>query len=168
MDTGEQPIGPYNQNLTLRTSDPAQPSHTIQVMGTITDTTTTRARPYRPLDLDVTIAGDHSGGEWVEFTHDLGPDPATLHPVSVYSTDGATLWGVGKYATQFGEGTASYDMFGDGRDGDLVVNSGQTVTINNTRNRSQWTGICGTNISYSRKHFWFRCGRCGFDPPDEG
>ena len=35
----------------------------------------------------------------------------------MYSQDYAAIYGVGKYATDFGQGTASYDMFGDGRDG---------------------------------------------------
>ena len=68
----------------------------------------------RPLDWPATVSGTQ--GQWVEFTHTLGPDPQTLHPVKVYSQDYGTLWGVGKYATAFGAGTASYDMFGDGRD----------------------------------------------------
>jgi hypothetical protein len=65
----------------------------------------------------------------VEFTHTLGPDPQTLHPVKVYSQDYSTLWGVGKYATPFGQGTASYDMFGDGSDG--VMPSSGNLDYNN-------------------------------------
>jgi clostripain len=83
---------------------------------------------HRPLDYEAVIPGSHSQGEWVEFTHALGPDPQSLHPMKVYSQDYATLWGVGKYATPFGEYTASYDMFGDGRDGDLVISSNTTFT----------------------------------------
>ncbi len=71
----------------------------------------------RPLDMPVTVQGPKNQGDWVEFTHTLGPEAQTLHPVKVYSQDYATMYGVGKYATDFGAGTASYDMFGDGRDG---------------------------------------------------
>ena len=77
-------------------------------------------------------------GEWYEYTHGLGPDPQTLHPVKVYSQDYATFYGVGKYATDFGQGTASYDMFGDGRDGimpgsgNLDNNNGVGVGIVNS------------------------------------
>ena len=73
----------------------------------------------RPLDVPVTVTGPHNQGEWVEFPHNLGPDPQSLHPVKVYSQDYGTLYGVGKYATNFGQGAASYDMFGTGQDGDL-------------------------------------------------
>ena len=67
----------------------------------------------------MTVSGNQ--GDWVEFTHTLGPDPASLHPVKVWSQDYASLKGVGKYATDFGQGTASYDMFGDGPDGPLTI-----------------------------------------------
>jgi len=79
-----------------------------------------------PLDWPVALASG-TQGQWIQYTHTLGPDTQTLHPVKVYSQNYATLWGVGKYATQFGQGTASYEMFGDGINGDLVVSSGQTM-----------------------------------------
>jgi len=79
------------------------------------------------------LPDNHNQGEWVEFTHTLGPDPQTLHPVKVYSQDYSTLWGGGKYATAFGQGTASNYMFGDGSDGDLTVASGQTYYTDDTR-----------------------------------
>jgi hypothetical protein len=84
---------------------------------------------FRPLDLDAVILGSHDQGEWVEFTHTLGPDPGTLHPVKVYSQDYATLWGIGRYVAPLGQGTASYDMFGDGRDG--VMPSSGNLDYNN-------------------------------------
>ncbi len=77
----------------------------------------------RPLDVPVTVTGNHSQGEWYEFTHSLGPEPQSLQPVKVYSQDYGTLWGVGKYATDFGQGTASSNLFGTGVDGDITINS---------------------------------------------
>ena len=62
-----------------------------------------------PLDWEADISGSHNQGEWVEFTHTLGPDAQSLHPVKVYSQDYGTLWGVRKYATPFGQGSASYE-----------------------------------------------------------
>ena len=79
------------------------------------------------------LPDDHNQGEWVEFTHTLGPDPQTLHPVKMYSQNYSTLWGLEKNATAFGQGTASNYMFGDGSDGDLTVASGQTYYTDDTR-----------------------------------
>src|SRR5205807_1788389 len=82
------------------------------------------ARPgHRPL----TVNGTHTQGEQYDDTSTITPDPQSLHPVKVYSSDNTTLLGVGKYATAFGSGTASSDQFGTGRDGDLTVPLGQTV-----------------------------------------
>ena len=48
-----------------------------------------------PLDWPATVSGTQ--GQWVEFTHTLGPEPlSSLHPVKVYSQDYNTLKGVGK------------------------------------------------------------------------
>ena len=119
VDTLALPTGAFSAAIPVRTSDPARPIQTLTIQGNITAGTPDSGPggEVRPLDYAAAISGDHNQGEWVEFTHDLGPDPQTLHPVKVYSQDYATLWGVGKYATDFGNGTASSDMFGDGRDG---------------------------------------------------
>lgn len=128
LNTEAMPVGPYEATIPVRTSDPQNPTATLTIRGTIT------AMPgdapggivIRPLDVDAVITGAHSQGEWVEFTHTLGPDPQSLHPVKVYSQDYGTLWGVGKYATDFNAGTASYDMFGDGRDGNINITTNTT------------------------------------------
>ena len=148
LDTANLPTGPYDEAITIRTSDPDNPVRTVHVVGNIIAATpdTPPGDTLRPLDWDAYIPGDHSQGEWVEFTHTLGPDPQSLHPVKVYSQDYGTLWGVGKYATAFGEGTASYDMFGDGSDGDLVVGSGQTVYVDNVRTIVAGTAAAGQNV----------------------
>ena len=118
LRTAALPVGAYDQTLTIATSDPAQPARTVRVQGTITAASgATSGTLLRPLDVPVTVTGNHSQGEWIDFTHNLGPDAASLQPVKVYSSDYGTLYGVGAYATNFGQGTASYDMFGDGRDG---------------------------------------------------
>ena len=118
LRTAALPVGAYDQTLTIATSDPAQPARTVRVQGTITAASgATSGTLLRPLDVPVTVTGNHSQGEWIDFTHNLGPDAASLQPVKVYSSDYGTLSGVGAYATNFGQGTASYDMFGDGRDG---------------------------------------------------
>ncbi|GIV80145.1 MAG: hypothetical protein KatS3mg050_4539 [Litorilinea sp.] len=143
LNTGELPVGPYDRTVTLHTSDPNRPTVSVRLVGTIAAPTgdTAGQSDLRPLDVAVTVQGPRNQGEWVEFTHDLGPDPQSLHPVKVYSQDYGTLHGVGKYATDFSAGTASYDMFGDGRDGVMpssgnldndngvgigIVNSGST------------------------------------------
>ncbi len=119
LDTRTLPTGPYTGTVTLRTSDPAHPLYTVQVNGTIeplTGDAYARTVVDRPLDVEVWVVGDHSQGDWITYTHALGPDAASLHPVKVYDNN-SVLQGVGAVATDFSEGTASADMFGDGRDG---------------------------------------------------
>jgi PKD repeat protein len=148
LKTADLPEGPFERALTIRTSDPDHPTRTVTVRGTITPMPPDApgGATLRPLDWTATIPGSHSQGEWVEFTHTLGPDPQTLHPVKVYSQDYGTLWGVGKYATPFGQGTASYDMFGDGRDGTLTLSSGQTYFLDLTRTAVFGRGIQGQQV----------------------
>ncbi|MEI8081821.1 MAG: hypothetical protein WCI74_08255, partial [Actinomycetes bacterium] len=133
LNTANLPVGLYDGTITIRTSDPDARERTVHVVGTVTAAAadTPVGAMQRPLDWPATVSG--TPGQWVDFTHTLGPEPQTLHPVKVWSQDYASLKGVGKYATPFGTGTTSYDMFGDGRDGDLTVLSGQTVTINTVR-----------------------------------
>ena len=104
LATADLAVGPYDQTITLLTSDPDHPTYAVHVLGTI-------AAPsgdsgigpvQRPLDVPVTVTGSHSQGEWVEFTHNLGPDPQSLHPLKVYNQDYSTLFGLGKYV-RFGE-----------------------------------------------------------------
>lgn len=145
LNTADLPEGPFERTLTIRTSDPERPTRTITVRGTVTAYTpdTPPGSLQQPLDWPATVSGNQ--GDWVEFTHTLGPDPQTLHPVKVYSQNYSTLWGVGKYATPFGQGTASYDMFGDGRDGvmpssgNLDYNNGVGVGIVNSGSAGSYT-----------------------------
>jgi len=141
LRTAELPVGPVDRTITLSTSDPDQPTRQVHIQGTVTAVTAdgTTGVLQRPLDLPVTVTGTHSSGEWVTFTHTLGPDAQKLHPVKVYREDYSTLYGVGKYATDFSQGTVSYEMFGDGRDGDLSISFGVTQYTDNVR-----TGIVST------------------------
>ncbi|NOX61185.1 MAG: hypothetical protein GXP42_04460 [Chloroflexi bacterium] len=152
INTQDLPTGPYSQTIPIRTSDPVAPTKTITIQGEITPMPPDApgGAVIRPLDYLANIPGDRNQGEWVEFTHDIDPTNAqTLHPVKVYSQDYSTLHGVGKYATDFSQATASYDMFGDGRDGVMpesgnldyshgfgtgIINSGTlgTYTVNVT------------------------------------
>ena len=149
LDTRALPTGPYSDTITIRSSDPSNPYAVIQVTGVVTDTAPEASvRDDRPLDLDVTIPGDHSIGEWINFTHSLGPDPQSLHPVKVY-TQTEALIGVGKYATSFGDaGTASFEMFGDGSDGDLTVNAGDTFYVDGVRTRMDSNSSSGQKNVY--------------------
>ncbi|MBX2998770.1 MAG: hypothetical protein KF893_09700 [Caldilineaceae bacterium] len=130
LDTRTLPTGPYSGTVTLRTSDPAHPLYTVQVSGEIqaaSGDAYARTVTDRPLDVEVWVPGNRAQGEWITFEHPLGPEPQSLHPVKVYSQDGATLYGVGKYATDFSAGAASAAMFGTGRDGPLNVTTNPTI-----------------------------------------
>lgn len=142
LNTSGLSVGGYDQTITIRTSDPNNPQRTVRVVGTITAGTadTPPGALQRPLDYTVTIPGAHSQGEWVEFTHDLGPEPQTLHPVKIFSQDYLKWWGVGKYAIDFSHGTAPADLFGDGSDGAITIS---TNTINNPID-SACLGVAGT------------------------
>ena len=104
LQTQALPVGAFNKEITVRTSDPAHPEKTITIRGNVTamPPDAPGGATLRPLDVPVTVSGNQ--GDWVEFTHTLGPDPQTLHPVKVYSQDYATLKGVGKYATRIRAG----------------------------------------------------------------
>ena len=149
LNTADLSVGPYDGNITIRTSDPASPTRTVHVFGTVTaaPADTPVGAMQRPLDWPATVSGTQ--GQWVEFAHTLGPEPQTLHPVKVYSQDYLSLKGVGKYATAFSSGTASYEMFGDGRDGDLVVLPGQTITPNTARAAISASGTSATTSNSS-------------------
>ncbi len=133
LNTESLAVGAFEATIPVRTSDPQNPSASLTIRGTITPMPADApgGAVLRPLDVDAAIAGDHAAGEWVNFTHNLGPDAQSLHPVKVYSQDYGTLHGVGKNATDFSAGTASAEMFGDGANGPLVVTSGQTVQPSN-------------------------------------
>lgn len=123
LRTAALPIGPVDRTITLTTNDPDQPTRQVRIQGTVTAVTAdgTTGVLQRPLDLPVTVTGTHSSGEWVTFTHTLGPDAQKLHPVKVYSQDYGTLYGMGKYVTAFSSGVASSTLFGSGSDGDITI-----------------------------------------------
>lgn len=123
LRTAELPVGAVDRTITLTTSDPDQPTRQVRIQGTVTAVTAdgTTGVLQRPLDVPVTVTGTHSSGEWVTFTHTLGPDAQKLHPVKVYSQDYGTLYGMGKYVTAFGIGVASSNLFGNGSNGDITI-----------------------------------------------
>lgn len=146
LNTANLPVGPYDDTITVRTSDPANPTRTIQVIGTVAaaPADTPVGALQRPLDWPATVSG--TLGQWVEFTHTLGPEPQTLHPVKVYSQDYSTPYGVGRYAASFEDGTLSSSWFGDGSDGDVVVSSGQTIYTNDTASALSGPAASGQSI----------------------
>lgn len=81
----------------------------------------------KPLDWTLVVPGGLSQGTWYNYTHDMEPEPISLHPVKVYNQAyNEPPLGTGKYATDFNPGVASYAMFGDGRDGPYTVASNTT------------------------------------------
>ncbi|MBI5305488.1 MAG: fibronectin type III domain-containing protein [Chloroflexi bacterium] len=122
--------GAVSMSLTIRSNDPAHQTVTVPVNGTVS-TSAASAFAFditnRPLDKTVRVYGNVAQFSTVDFTHNFQPDTVTIEPCKVYAADGTTLKGVGKYCADFNAGTASAQVFGDGRDGDLVVTSGMTV-----------------------------------------
>lgn len=129
LNTSGLQVGAFNQTITIHTSDPANAVRTVQVTGMVTTGSVDipTGQLERPLDYSVTVPGPQTQGSWYSFTQPIGPDPQSIHPVKVYSQDYSKLWGVGKYATDFGGGSVmSYATFGDGADGSLLVPAGTT------------------------------------------
>jgi hypothetical protein len=76
-------------------------------------------------DLDVIIPSGHNAGELVEFVHTVRLDAQSLHPAKTHGRTSGILLGIAKYTSPFGdEGAASFEMFSDGSDGDLIVPTG--------------------------------------------
>ena len=99
----------------------------------------------RLLGSDLHIRGRHDVSEWVDFAYSPGPDRQVLHPARVYGYEDATRWEVGRNARPLGEGTSWSEMFGDGGDGDLTVNAGQTFYVDSVR-----TGLSATSSAGQR------------------
>jgi len=157
LNTADLPVGPLDQTLTLRTSDPDNPTRSLRVVGTITAGTSeiSNGGLQRPLDVAVEVPGNHTAGEWYEFEHTLGPEAQDLQPVKVYSEDYSALHGVGKYATDFGSGIASAEMFGDGRD-DAMPTSGN-LNNNNGFGAGSVSGRAGsTSVTITDRHAAWR------------
>ncbi len=120
LSTGSLPVGAYDQSVTIATSDPTQPLLTLRVLGNVTAASGDSAggTVQRPLDVSRQRSRQSQHGRVVR-----------LHPHAwARSADAASGQGVQpelRYAVMasastpltFGQGTASYDMFGDGRDG---------------------------------------------------
>ncbi|NJL54978.1 hypothetical protein HC928_07170 [bacterium] len=104
LDTRKLPAGNYSRDVVIKTSDPAIPAQTVQIRGTIAADTAPSATTvaHRPLDVDVTIPGNHDAGEVVEFAHPLNAANQTLHPVQVLRQDESEVLGMGQYAVKFG------------------------------------------------------------------
>ena len=144
INASDLPVGDFSDVITIHTSDPANPTRTIAITGSITagEASLPALINQLPLDYAVTVPGPQSVGNWYSFTHSIGPEPQTIHPVKVYSQDYSTLHGMGKYAYEFDPGSGGFVLFGDGRNGDLTVTSGQTITLNTTR--TNITGSAGS------------------------
>ncbi len=131
LNTANLPLGVYDETITIHTSDPANPTRTVHITGNITTgiPDTAPGSVIRPLDYTLNLTGSGNQGDWITFTTpDLGLDSQSIQPVKIYSQDYSTLWGVGKYATDFGgTDTTSMDIFGDGIDGDLTISTDTTL-----------------------------------------
>ncbi len=104
LDTHYLPAGSFNRSILVRTSDPAYPTQTFQVQGTI-DPYVGPARsmavsPYRPWDQRVAVSGDRQYREVVTFDDTIAADATTVHPLRVYNDTRQTALGVGKEIAQ--------------------------------------------------------------------
>jgi hypothetical protein len=152
LDTRDLPTGLYDETITIRTSDPDNPTRTVHVTGNIqplTDAALSCRMVYRPWDRYVWIPGDHDQNEQIEFPHLIDTDPAEVEPLYVYDEGRGTLLGSGEVLPAgLTGGTLSTTVFGDGSDGDLTVSSGQTKYVDNVRTQMTSTANAGQkNVS---------------------
>ncbi|MBN2502051.1 MAG: hypothetical protein JXB38_14810, partial [Anaerolineales bacterium] len=137
LDTAQISPGSYGGSFTLRTNDPQNSHITINMVGTIEPLTGQALAQGKgtgqPWDQYVYLPGPHDQNDVVTFDHVIVGESDRMHPLYVYTEDGGTILGVGEYGPDFAGQTLPSGIFGDGRDGDLVVIAGQTVIINQIR-----------------------------------
>jgi uncharacterized repeat protein (TIGR01451 family) len=130
LDTNAQSPGPFNRSLTLRTSDPANATRTLNVTGNIV-TPAGAANAFdlanHPWDKRVLVYGNVAQYTPVDFTENIQPDTASIEPCKVFDASGTTLKGIGKYCADFGGGVGTGQLFGDGADGSLTVTANPTI-----------------------------------------
>lgn len=147
LDTALLPTGSYNGVVTVRTSDINSSEITIPVNGTITalndEALAHSVDEIRPFDQYVYVPGPQVQNEIVTFNHTISDIPQQTHPLYVYSQDKQNLLGVGEYGVDFSGTTATSGMFGTGVDGDLIVQTGQTVYANSLRSDIVTTALSG-------------------------
>lgn len=158
INTSVLPVGDFSDIITIHTSDPANPTRTIAITGSITagEANLPVLLNQLPLDYAVTVPGPQSAGNWHSFTHPLEPDPQSIHPLKVYSQNYSTLYGMGKYAYEFAPGSGGFALFGDGRNGNLTVTSGQNITLNTIR--TNITGTAGSTTATVSSSAYFVAG----------
>lgn len=137
IDTSGYPAGPFLKTLSLRTSDPNNGSIAINLSGTILGAsggaTAYQVNPYRPWDQYVAVPGPHSVNDLITFNHVITDDPAQMHPLYLYDEGESVMKGMGEFGVDLSGQTASFEIFGTGVDGDLVVGTGQTVYVDSIR-----------------------------------
>ena len=99
LNTQFLPVGPFEQTIPVRTSDPAHPTKTITIRGNITALTgpvfAYSADPYRPWDQTIYFPASHSAGETVEFAHNVSADVSRVTPL-FYRNSGGSVLGRGR------------------------------------------------------------------------
>ena len=149
LDTAGLPGGPFTRKVTLRTNDPNAAVVTINLAGSIQTgagaALAHQVNPFRPWDQYVSVPGPRNVNEAITFTHTISDAAARMHPLYLYTEDGATLKGVGEFGVDFTGQTASFGIFGTGADGDLLVGAGQTIYVDDFRRALSATSLGGQN-----------------------
>jgi len=130
LDTGQFSPGTINTTVNVRTGDVNHPSYSIQINGTVVDLSedalAQKADDSNPWDQLVFVPGPYDANDPITFDHTIQDSPNSIHPLYVYDQSGNELLGVGENGLDFTGETAPFGMFGDGRDGDLVISSNTT------------------------------------------
>jgi hypothetical protein len=107
VDTLALPPLPYSNTLSIRTSDPAAPTRTIRIAGTIAapaGPTSVFARPDRPWDRRLVVYGNAAENTPVYFSDITALDPAANEACAVFDSGGTSLKGVGRACLDPGGG----------------------------------------------------------------
>lgn len=136
LDTAGIAAGAFSQTIDLRSSDPAVPSASIDVSGTIApepiSSTTYTVSPYQPWNQQAVIRGSYAPGGTITLEHSVADEAARMHPLYLYAADKSKLHGLGEFGQDFANEFV-FDNFGDGSDGDLFVSAGETVYLDAIR-----------------------------------
>jgi hypothetical protein len=131
LDTGQLAAGSVSSQITVHTDDPQHPTQQVTLSGTVAAAlpgVAPYARPDHPWDEQVFVPGAHSQFDSLAFTVDVEPDPATVQPCLVLNGAQSAALGVGSACGDFAPAGAVTQDFGDGRDGDHIVNGTEDLS----------------------------------------
>jgi thermitase len=131
IDTAGLPNGAFSKTLTLRTNDPNHAIITINLTGTIGTpagtATAYQVTPYQPWNQFVYVPGPRNQNDIINFNHTFTNEITRMHPLYLFTEDQQTIMGIGEFGLDVAGQNLTYEMLGNGQDGDRTIGNGQTL-----------------------------------------